>query len=417
MLHGRVIRPPEAGAKLLRRTSPPALPGLVRSCAAAISSAWSRGEEAGDRRRGRAEGRMVEAGADVLGKLRELYRWLRTERRSEQDRIGRATWTRRSAARNASSRALRVPVPVACVDGPACAVADVREGGAVIWFGGRNPIHARGAADLEAAAEKVRVIWLPGPGSYGMNDADDCAADCAVLARRQPPGRVQYMRGDGTAWDPKGPPVSVRMRAGTSTEACLPGLRGCGFSGACATTAPTSARHARRQLIGGHKAKSTDCRSSRGVVRLHQRAQGKPHDRLGPLDAHRAAHRAPARPPTAWRPASPRNPSREVRCVRRRSGRVRLRYLHERDKASCRLRPRAAGNGAPRARAEDGDRGGTGHRLRAAQQRDGAIRCRCRSGPRDGPLSGAPLHLRTRLRLCREPEQPAGTIEANSSRG
>ena len=52
----------------------------------------------------------------------------------------------------------------------------------------------------------MHVIWTPGPGSYGRNDADDAAMDAAVLAKAVgKPVRVQYMRDQGTGWDPKGP--------------------------------------------------------------------------------------------------------------------------------------------------------------------------------------------------------------------
>ena len=61
--------------------------------------------------------------------------------------------------------------------------------------------------------EKVHVIWKTGPGSYGRNDADDCAMDAAVLAKAVgEPVRLQYMRDQGTGWDPKGP-ASIHVRA------------------------------------------------------------------------------------------------------------------------------------------------------------------------------------------------------------
>ena len=62
--------------------------------------------------------------------------------------------------------------------------------------------------------DKVRVIWTPGPGSYGRNDADDAAMDAAVLAKAVgKPVRLQYMRDQGTGWDPKGPASIHRARA------------------------------------------------------------------------------------------------------------------------------------------------------------------------------------------------------------
>jgi len=62
--------------------------------------------------------------------------------------------------------------------------------------------------------DKVRAIWIAGPGSYGRNDAGDAAMDAAFLAKATgKPVRVQGMRMDGTAWDPKGPACVHRARA------------------------------------------------------------------------------------------------------------------------------------------------------------------------------------------------------------
>ena len=53
-----------------------------------------------------------------------------------------------------------------------------------------------------------------GPGSYGRNDADDAAMDAAVLAKAVgKPVRLQYMRDQGTGWDPKGPASIHKARA------------------------------------------------------------------------------------------------------------------------------------------------------------------------------------------------------------
>src|SRR5262245_63246375 len=55
-------------------------------------------------------------------------------------------------------------------------------------------------------ARKVRVIYTTSPRSHGLNDADDSAMDAAVLAKAVgKPVRLQYMREQGTGWDPKGP--------------------------------------------------------------------------------------------------------------------------------------------------------------------------------------------------------------------
>jgi CO/xanthine dehydrogenase Mo-binding subunit len=100
--------------------------------------------------------------------------------------------------------------------GPACAIVDVKDGQATLWTGSAKPHFARDgvAAILGLAPDKVHGIWKPGPGAYGRNDAGDAAMDAAVLAKAVGrPVRLQYMRDQGTGWDPK-PPASIhRARA------------------------------------------------------------------------------------------------------------------------------------------------------------------------------------------------------------
>ncbi len=101
--------------------------------------------------------------------------------------------------------------------GPACALVQIKDGNVTVWTGSQKPhFVANGVAEtIGVPVEKVRAIWVPGPGSYGRNDADDAAADAAVLAKATgKPVRVQYMRDQGTGWDPKGPASIHRARAG-----------------------------------------------------------------------------------------------------------------------------------------------------------------------------------------------------------
>ncbi len=97
--------------------------------------------------------------------------------------------------------------------GPACAVADVRDGAATVWTGSQKPHFARDgvAASLGLPPDKVRGIWVIGPGSYGRNDAGDAAIDAALLSQAVgKPVRLQGMRHEGHGWDPKGP-ASVHL--------------------------------------------------------------------------------------------------------------------------------------------------------------------------------------------------------------
>ncbi len=91
---------------------------------------------------------------------------------------------------------------------PACGVADVRNGEATIWSGTQKPHYAaQGVAKmLNLPADKVRCVAMTGPGSYGRNDAGDATMDAAVLSQAVgKPVRVQGMRHEGHGWDPKAP--------------------------------------------------------------------------------------------------------------------------------------------------------------------------------------------------------------------
>ncbi len=92
--------------------------------------------------------------------------------------------------------------------GPACSLVEIKDGHVTCWSGTQKSHFVRAgiANTLGVPEDTVHVKWTPGPGSYGRNDADDAAMDAAVLAKAVgKPVRVQYMRDQGTGWDPKGP--------------------------------------------------------------------------------------------------------------------------------------------------------------------------------------------------------------------
>jgi nicotinate dehydrogenase subunit B len=108
----------------------------------------------------------------------------------------------------------------ACM-GPACAVADVRDDRVTVWTGSQKPHFVRDgvAAQLGRPLDAVRAIWVPGPGSYGRNDAGDAAHDAAFLSKAVGrPVRVQGMRHEGHGWDPKGPASIHRARAALDAQ-------------------------------------------------------------------------------------------------------------------------------------------------------------------------------------------------------
>jgi CO/xanthine dehydrogenase Mo-binding subunit len=115
----------------------------------------------------------------------------------------------------------------ACM-GPACALVDAKPDQATVWTGSQKSHMTReGVAKLlDLPVDKVRGIWVPGPGSYGRNDAGDAAMDAALLSRAVgTPVRVQGMRHEGHGWDPKGPASVISIKAGLDADNKVIGYR------------------------------------------------------------------------------------------------------------------------------------------------------------------------------------------------
>jgi nicotinate dehydrogenase subunit B len=105
--------------------------------------------------------------------------------------------------------------------GPPCAVADVRGDKATIWTGTQGPFRTRDsiARMLNIPPKSVHLLYREGSGSYGRLETDDVAEDAALMSRAVgKPVRVQWMRADEHAWDPKGPAQLTTIRAGVDAQ-------------------------------------------------------------------------------------------------------------------------------------------------------------------------------------------------------
>jgi nicotinate dehydrogenase subunit B len=105
--------------------------------------------------------------------------------------------------------------------GPPCAVADVRADRATIWTGTQGPFRTRDAIAkmLNIPSKNVHLLYREGSGSYGRLESDDVAEDAALMSRAVgKPVRVQWMREDEHAWDPKGPAQLTTVRAGVDAQ-------------------------------------------------------------------------------------------------------------------------------------------------------------------------------------------------------
>jgi CO/xanthine dehydrogenase Mo-binding subunit len=105
--------------------------------------------------------------------------------------------------------------------GPACGVADVRDGKATVWTSTQKPYDCQNCISelLELPKENVRAIWIWGTAGYARNDQGDAVADAAVLSKHLGrPVRVQYSRQESLGWDPKGPAIMTKLRAGLDAQ-------------------------------------------------------------------------------------------------------------------------------------------------------------------------------------------------------
>lgn len=233
MLHGRVVRPASAGAKLISVDDSAAksirgytqkvvegnFVGVVAEnewaairAAKALKVAWSEPEP-------------------VFPAQIHLYDHMRTV----QFKASKDTLKSGDAEAAISAAAKRVdasyewPFQSHATMGPGCAVADVHaDGTTTVWCGGQKP-HAlqQGFAQLlNVPVKKVRVIWVEDAGSYGRPGFEDAAADAVLLSRAVgKPVRVQWMRDDMTAWGTKGPAVICDISAGLDDTGEVQALR------------------------------------------------------------------------------------------------------------------------------------------------------------------------------------------------
>ncbi len=106
--------------------------------------------------------------------------------------------------------------------GPSAAVAQLMDGKLTVWT------HSQGVYPLRAALvqvlgmreDDIRAIHMQGPGCYGHNGADDAALDAALLARAVPgrPVSLKWTRADEHTWEPYGPATVIQMQASLSTD-------------------------------------------------------------------------------------------------------------------------------------------------------------------------------------------------------
>jgi nicotinate dehydrogenase subunit B len=224
MLHGRVLRPPNYGAKLdgVDEAKINAMPGVV----AVVRDGSFVGVVAEREEQAIKASEALRAGA----------RWTRGPALPDQARIYEHLLSRPDEPHVISEKQAAVPDGAKVIEatyrrpyiahasiGPSCAVARFGDGKMTVWTHSQGVFPLRGnlAMALRLPPDKVHCIHMEGSGCYGHNGADDVALDAALLARAAPGGRpvrLQWMRGDEFGWEPFGAAMVMKAKAALTAD-------------------------------------------------------------------------------------------------------------------------------------------------------------------------------------------------------
>jgi CO/xanthine dehydrogenase Mo-binding subunit len=105
--------------------------------------------------------------------------------------------------------------------GPSCAVADFKDGKLTVWTSSQatHSMQHELSSITGLSREAIRLVFVEGAGCYGRNGTEDAAADASLISTMiGQPVRVQWSRADETARSPKSPPRTMDMEAGLDAQ-------------------------------------------------------------------------------------------------------------------------------------------------------------------------------------------------------
>lgn len=226
MLHGRVVRPPAPGARLMHvdDASIKDMPGIVKVVVKndfvgiVAEKPWQAIQ---------AVNRVKVTWTGVgLPEIRSFYEQMRTQAGSRDTLLVDSTDVEATLTSASSTvKATYVhPYQMHGSIGSSCAVADVKDGRATLWSPTQAvyPMKRTAAAILGIPADSVHVVYTRGSGCYGLNGADTVTYDAALLSQAVGrPVRVQLSRNDEMAWENYGPPFVIDQRAGVDARGSI----------------------------------------------------------------------------------------------------------------------------------------------------------------------------------------------------
>jgi CO/xanthine dehydrogenase Mo-binding subunit len=224
MLHGRVIRPDDHGARIASVDDSAArqVGGFVQTVRKGDFLAVVARDEWAAIKAARAMRVSWTAGTGLpdQGTVFDTWRKLPVAKEDVTQNVGDA-----KAALEGSAKRLKATYDFAvqthATIGPSCAVADFQDGKLTVWTSSQatHSMQHELAVITGLPREAIRLVFIEGAGCYGRNGTEDAAADAALIAilTRQPV-RVQWSRADETARAPKSPPRTMDLEAGLDAK-------------------------------------------------------------------------------------------------------------------------------------------------------------------------------------------------------
>jgi nicotinate dehydrogenase subunit B len=224
MLHARVIRPDDHGARIASVDDSAArqVDGFVQTVrkgdflAVVARHEWAAIKAAGAIRVTWTPGTGLPEQAAIFDDWRKRP----VAKEEVTQNVGDA-----KAALDGSARRIKATYDFAvqthATIGPSCAVADFKEGKLTIWTSSQatHSMQHEVSVITGLPREAIRLVFVEGAGCYGRNGTEDAAADAALIAMQMgQPVRVQWSRADETARSPKSPPRTMDMEAGLDAQ-------------------------------------------------------------------------------------------------------------------------------------------------------------------------------------------------------
>ena len=224
MLHGRVVRPPAAGATVMSvdESSVAGMPGLVKvvvkkNFVGVVAEKPWQALQAADKLK------VTWTSGSGLTNPTDFYQQLRNQKptrdtllvdsKDVEQKLGQAAAVVKATYLH--------PYQAHGSMGSSCAVADVEAEKATIWSPTQGVWYQRSTAAmvLGLKPENVRVIFRRGSGCYGLNAADTVTYDAALLSQAVgKPVRVQLTRKDELTSENYGNAFLMDERAGLDAQ-------------------------------------------------------------------------------------------------------------------------------------------------------------------------------------------------------